>query len=396
MSDDVRRLFERLDAAPSDEFVASLRGRVLDAVRHEQDDAWRHASDEGTPLMTIQETRDDTRSGTNRPPSKSPVRRTTLWIGVAAVLIAVVGVAFIVMRTIDDDAPADSIPAPTKLALSTTFEDVLVFQTMSGGSNLWVVGNGSTFLLRIDPTTGAEAERITLPAAADLSWMETYKGKIYIPSQAGVMVLDDETGEVTGPKVASDLGDAVTLAFTDDAAWVFRFDKGNGRLEKWDQQLESMELSVDLGVQNPAAMVGVGDSLYLASDDGLQHYGPDGTLVATIPDIFFSQDMMVSSNGDLWVADDRSGEVVRIDTATDTQIARIRVGGRWAHSVWVTDESVWVTTKSEDTLSVIDPATNKVTATKLTLDEPRTLTLFDGRVWVAGKGWLQSFSPVSD
>jgi YVTN family beta-propeller protein len=177
---------------------------------------------------------------------------------------------------------------------------------------------------------------------------------------------------------------------------VFRFDKGNGRLEKWDQQLESMELSVDLGVQNPAAMVGVGDSLYLASDDGLQHYGPDGTLLATIPDIFFSQDMMVSSDGDLWVADDRSGDVVRIETATDRVLARIKVGGRWAHSVWVTDESVWVTTKSEDTLSVIDPATNKVTATKLTQDEPRTLTLFDGRIWVAGRGWLQSFAPAAD
>jgi YVTN family beta-propeller protein len=310
----------------------------------------------------------------------------------------VVGLALIALRTIDDpDVPADSIPAPTELVNTTTFEHNLVFQTMSGGSNLWTVGNGSTFLLRIDPATGAEAERFTLPAAADLSWMEAYKGRIYILSQAGVMVLDDETGVVTGPKVASDLGDAVTLAFTDDAAWVFRFDKGNGRLEKWDQQLESMELSVDLGVQNPAAMVGVGDSLYLATaDEGLQHYGPDGTLLATIPDINFSQDMMVSSDGDLWVADLVSGEVVRVDTSTDRETARIRVGGSSAHSLWVTDESVWVTTSSEDTLSVIDPATNKVTATKLTLDDPRTLTLFDGRIWVAGMGWLQSFTGVSE
>ena len=65
-----------------------------------------------------------------------------------------------------------------------------------------------------------------------------------------------------------------------------------------------------------------------------------------------------------------------------------------AHSVSITDTSVWVTTWEANNLNVIDPATNTKTAEIHALSGPMSVTVAGGAAWVAGTGQLNSFIPA--
>ena len=291
---------------------------------------------------------------------------------------------------------AAAVAPPGALAAATALEKFSILQIKFDGFNLWATGTDNAALNRIDTTTGLVAETLTLPALASTNWLETDNGYLYVITNKGVVIVNGQTKSMTGLKAFTDAGEVSSIGFTTDAAWIFRLGSDGNHLERWDKALNTMELSVALNAGPPAGMAGVGDQLYLGSEkEGLRHFDVDGNLVNTIADVGYTFDMMASPSGDaLWVADYDSGEVIRIDPASDEIVARIRLSGANAHSVWVTDTSVWVTTWSATNVSVIDPATNTMTASIHAGPGPMTLSLADGKIWVAGDGWLNSFQPA--
>ena len=431
MSDHIRHLFELLDAEPSDAFVADLRARLMEDVMQPTATAVDQRTTEGVPTMTITENRPD---GTQA--KIPPGRRVGLIAASVAAAAALVVTGLVVANRDDEPRPpttpstpstvasttpatttptpstnapvidsvpalpvptAEAVPAPTALAAATTLADDTILQVKFDGFNLWTVGRDMTTLNRIDTTTGEVAETLTLPAPASPDWVETNNGYLYVLTEEGVVIVNGQTKAMTGLKASSDAGQAVSMGFTTDAAWIFRLaSDGSSQLERWDLALTSLQLSVPLDLNVPAGMAGVGDQIYVGSEKrGLLHFDVDGNLVNEIADVGYTFDMMATPSGAaLWVADYDSGEVIRIDPTTDEIVARVRLSGIAAHSVWATDTSVWATTWSATRVSVIDPATNTMTADILAGGSPMTLSFADGRIWVAGEGWLHSFQPA--
>ena len=114
-------------------------------------------------------------------------------------------------------------------------------------------------------------------------------------------------------------------------------------------------------------------------------------LTATIEDVGYSFVLGVAA-GSVWVPDYDSGEVIRIDLATNEIVARTRVAGIGAaqHPLRPT-RPVWVTTFAATNINVIDPATNTLTV-KTTPHRGRCRSaLIDDAVWISGGGELNSF-----
>lgn len=430
MSDDIRHLFDQLDAEPSDLFVATLRASLMEDVMQPTAPAADSPITEGVPTMTI----------IDRPPQDMrqptpPRRRVGLLVASVAAAAALVVTGLVIANR--DDAPATPTPTPTTigtipttatpttvtattvaavndavpplpvptaeaiappsaLAAATTLEKSSILQIKFDGFNLWATGTDNSALNRIDTTTGLVAETLTLPALASTNWLETDNGYLYVITNKGVVIVNGQTKAMTGLKAFSDAGEVSSIGFTTGAAWIFRSGADGNQLERWDKALNTMQLSVALDAGPPAGMAGVGDQLYLGTEkQGLLHFDVDGNLVNTIADVGYTFDMMAAPSGNaLWVADYDTGEVIRIDPTTDQIVARVRLSGTNAHSVWVTDTSVWATTWAATNVSVIDPATNKMTASIHAGQGPMTLSLANGKIWVAGDGWLNSFQPA--
>lgn len=83
----------------------------------------------------------------------------------------------------------------------------------------------------------------------------------------------------------------------------------------------------------------------------------------------------------VWVADEGTREVVRIDPKTNTVAARISLGDMVPLHVAVGEGAVWVVSRRTGHLVRIDPATNKVTSA-VELPSPNGLVVAHGSVWV--------------
>jgi peptide/nickel transport system substrate-binding protein len=91
---------------------------------------------------------------------------------------------------------------------------------------------------------------------------------------------------------------------------------------------------------------------------------------------------VAAAGGAIWVADDRSGSVSRIDTATNTVRQTVNVGH--GQSVLAAGrDGVWAANRQDGTVSLISAATNAVVDT-FTAGSPTDVCLLDGDVWVAG------------
>ena len=421
MPDNIRQLFAQLDAEPDAAFVASLRNLMMENVMRPAATASGSPTSEESTIMTITEdrlgtpsrrraglamtgiaaaaavivtgviiiSRDDEKSAA---PTATTTQESTTTVAAPATTVATFEALPIL--TIPASAP---VAAPAALAPGTALVDDAILQVKFDGFNLWTTGRDISTLLRIDTTTGQVAETLNLPAAASADWLEANQGYLYVMTNLGVVIVNGQTEEMTAPRAFSSGSQILSIGFTTNAAWLFRTNgDGTNKLERWDLGLNAMALSVDLEAGPPAGMAGVGDQLYLGTEGrGVLHFDNDGNLVNTIADIGYTFDMMATESGTaLWVADYDSGEVIRIDPATDQIVARIRAAGVNAHSVWATDTSVWVTTWSAGNVNVIDPVTNTMTAQLRAGQGPMTLSLANGVIWVAGEGYLNSFVPA--
>ncbi len=306
-----------------------------------------------------------------------------------------------VPATVPVTAPPISVPtpeaiaAPTALVASTALVDDRIFQIKFDGLNLWATGEASTDLLRIDPATGQVAEAFILPSPTTTDWLQANAGLLYVTTDAGVVIVNGETKQISEPR-AGGPGGIFGIAFTDEAAWLIRStdsgsDSRTNTLERWDFNLNTMTTSVEIGSFPTGGIVGSGTDFFLATEgQGLLRFDDSGTLVATTADVGYSFVLGVAA-GSVWVPDYDTGELIRIDLATNEIVARTRVAGINAHSVFATDTSVWVTTYAAGNIQVIDPATNEMTAQIHATPQPLSVALVGGAVWIAGGGQLNSF-----
>ena len=120
------------------------------------------------------------------------------------------------------------------------------------------------------------------------------------------------------------------------------------------------------------------------------------TVVASIP-LDAHGTRVAVNDGSAWarLAD---GSVVRVDTTTNSVVARIPVGSGEFGSLAVGEGAAWVTTFDKDTVSRIDPATNKVLAAIPVGTNPEGVAVTPGAVWVSNHraGSISRIDPATN
>src|SRR5690242_6247942 len=143
------------------------------------------------------------------------------------------------------------------------------------------------------------------------------------------------------------------------------------------------DLTFDLAA--PAAWIGVGDSIWIPSNDSVVPISPkaqenkSGTPIGGLK----SPCGMVSAFDSLWVADCGERALVKIDakgakitatTATGTGTARPAIAAN--------PDSVWMITDTKGTISRIDPRQNQVVAEFRVYPDCNTLAYGEDALWL--------------
>ena len=101
--------------------------------------------------------------------------------------------------------------------------------------------------------------------------------------------------------------------------------------------------------------------------------------------------------GAIWIARYRPDELVRVDARTGS--VRDVAAGHWAADVAVAAGSVWVSAHDEGTVTPFDPSTLDVVSTIRVGGHPTGLAARNGLVWVGGGGsdtWVSTIDPASE
>jgi YVTN family beta-propeller protein len=92
--------------------------------------------------------------------------------------------------------------------------------------------------------------------------------------------------------------------------------------------------------------------------------------------------------GSMWAIDDGTGQVIRVDPATNQVVAKVQVGDGPADMAFA-GRSAWVINHRDRTLVVIDTRTNRA-RTLATIAEqnaaPERMALLRGSLWITGRG----------
>ncbi len=184
---------------------------------------------------------------------------------------------------------------------------------------VWVSLNDTGELVRVDPETGEATGRVELSekpceitVTDDSLWVVTQSGVVDRVDPSGstsILRLDPDTLESTRVEVGGDRPGY--LAATGDTVWVSRVRSGS-------------VVAVDA-----AARTAVGEPVPAEASPVNLHASPDGRWV--------------------WVPDDRTDFLTRIDAATGEAVEQLRVGVGPA-VVAPTDDGVWVTNFGDGTV----------------------------------------------
>lgn len=190
-------------------------------------------------------------------------------------------------------------------------------------------------------------------------------------------------------------GFADFLVVDGEAVWV----TNRGRLEKWSVTGKLAEVTMPRPCGTMAIAAG---AVWGAECTGKQVYRValgTGALETMIPTGLADprgETNVVAGAGSIWVASDPAGKVSRIDPATNTVIAEIKVAPETAFLAFGFD-ALWAVSSAGQMLQKVDPATNSVVGTAPLGKQPGFLAAGEGAVWVQeqGDGTVAKVDPVS-
>jgi YVTN family beta-propeller protein len=291
-----------------------------------------------------------------------------------------------------------SLPSPGKVVSATRVGSNPIALAVAGG-NLWVGNTGDGTVSRIDPATNEVVATIGIGPPNERGgtpwFVVAYDEQIWATDQNAMTILqiDPTTNAVvkTIPLLNADgAGSFVPQGLVVDESGIWVSDYDGGRLVHIDRDTGAVLATIDIArPQDIAAGFG---SLWIGS------FGRTGAAVVRVDPASNQILDTVGVTGDtgfvatgadaVWVSDERSGTVTRIDPTTNTVVATIDTGLREARYVLVAFDKVWVNgwlgMGFDNGMLTIDPATNELSGFIDTLPGISWfMTAFDGSVWVA-------------
>jgi streptogramin lyase len=186
-----------------------------------------------------------------------------------------------------------------------------------------------------------------------------------------------------------------TIAVDGGAVWVAC--KETGSLQRVDARTGKVRarVAVPEGGHPIAVASGLG-AIWAVTDTGtVYRYDRTGRRRAAIDAGSKLYNVWIGA-GSVWVADDGTGEVVRIDPARNRVAARYRVGDGPASIAFV-GRSAYVMNHRDTTLVRIATDTGRVEqVADVAADAPERLAVLGGRLWITGRGTdLLELDPAS-
>jgi DNA-binding beta-propeller fold protein YncE len=121
-----------------------------------------------------------------------------------------------------------------------------------------------------------------------------------------------------------------------------------------------------------------------------------GDVVTTVTGVGLVSFALAAGEGGVWIVDDVTRTVFRVDPATNRVTARIRLGFD-PGGIAAGGGSVWVTNASGDAVARIDPRRNEIVGSTRVGRDPVAIAFGDGAVWVGnyGDGSVSRIDPRS-
>ncbi len=261
--------------------------------------------------------------------TKRRPHRLLVGLGLTAALLAIAVGAFVWLRAVGDgpDGRATATVPGTLTGLS------------AGTDGLWVTADDPGAVARIDGTSGAVDDTLTLG------------------------------------------GSPLAAAQADASLWVI--DADGDRVSRLDPDTARVETTIAVG-RGPLAVTGGGGSVWVANydDDTVSRIEASSDRVTATFPVGGGPAALAFGEGALWVVNGDDGTVQRIDPSTGSTVATIAVGAQ-PIAVAAGSKTMWVANYGDGTVSRIDTDRNRVTQTIPVADGPLALAVDGSDVWVA-------------
>jgi ABC-type transport system substrate-binding protein/tRNA A-37 threonylcarbamoyl transferase component Bud32 len=184
----------------------------------------------------------------------------------------------------------------------------------TGGGGAWVTEDGGDGLVRLDGTTGAIAQRFSIPARGDRSRSPTGvafgAGSVWVARASETVRVAPRSGAVEH-RFPTPLS-TTSVVFAGESVWVAGSE--NGRIVRIDPVTNRITAVTplhgtvtDLAVDRDSVWVSI------VPDDVVFRLSPDdGSVLATIP--AGAGPSTLSAGDGVWIADSRGREIVRVST----------------------------------------------------------------------------------
>lgn len=197
---------------------------------------------------------------------------------------------------------------------------------------------------------------------------------------------------------------ALPLAFepgaiaSPDAVWVA--DRGAGTLVRIGAKDNGVGTPLAVGDRPCASLVLAFDSIWvpLCGSGTMARVDPGsakvtGTVKVAVAD---PEGRIASSVGSIWAATDRKGILARLDPETGAAVAEVYLP-RGIAAVVADADTLWITSTDAGRLTRVNPHNTEVVETVAVGPRPRRLALGEGSVWVLnGDGTVSRVDPASN
>lgn len=176
------------------------------------------------------------------------------------------------------------------------------------------------------------------------------------------------------------------MAVTEDAVWVTSSEVN--QVVRLDAKINKQDVVIRVEKPCSGLVVDFG-SLWIPSCGAhtlVRANSKTGAIEATIAaGPADSEGGITTGVGSVWIVVSASGELDRIDAATNAVVARISIPKGSFNPIFA-DGSVWVTGNEGNVLVRVDPVLNRVVSSTQIGPKPRFLTSGAGSVWVLNQG----------
>jgi YVTN family beta-propeller protein len=272
-------------------------------------------------------------------------------------------------------------PGSDRVVGSVTGVGIRPSSVAAGEGAVWVANYDDETLSRIDPTTRAVIENVTLDytptgvaAGAQAVWVAN--GLVGSVTRIDASVGRAVVGEPIEVTTRSSAG-SVTVG--EGAVWAAF---GIGLVAKIDPATNSVKEDVGVVGGNPSAVAADEDWVWVANkgDNTVSRVNPRTISEVDDPSVGRSPRSLALGASSLWVANEGDDNVTRLDVASGSQFY-IPVGKEPTGIAYGAD-AVWVANSGDGTVWRIDPLTNEVVKKINVGNQPSGIAFGYGLVWV--------------